>query len=272
LIPAAAAVQPPSSGALSSWAALFAFLVLRSLLARSPLAASRTAMNLLAVFSVAALLAAQFVLFTHFLDLPRSAPFWAGLPQGLFLLAAGAYGAWYSVRYRRNAELEEAALKLPGFAPADSGPARPDGKYSVKGRAAGTDVWLCATAVSQRRGPSRLDLEIACRADNPGGVRLAAYPEGVLNRPLRRLPPKSGPVPYWDWYTVRSEPPGAAEKYLPAAKKDGCRSVFGEPRGFRFLVLEADRLVCSFRIEGGLSKGLLSEIVDQTARLAASIR
>ncbi|HOI43439.1 MAG TPA: hypothetical protein PK523_10890, partial [Elusimicrobiales bacterium] len=192
--------------------------------------------------------------------------------QGLFLLAAGVYGLWYSVRYRRNEELAEAALKLPGFAPADSGPARPDGKYSVKASAAGTDVWLCATDISRRHGPRRLDLEIACRADNPGGVRLAAYPEGVFNRPLRSLPPVSGPVPYWDWYTVRSEPAGAAEKYLPAAKKDGVRSVFGERCGFRFLVLEGDRLVCSFRIEGGLSRGLLSEIVDQAARLAVSIR
>ncbi|HOI42385.1 MAG TPA: hypothetical protein PK523_05510, partial [Elusimicrobiales bacterium] len=64
LLLSGAGLAASGAAALWYWVAVFVFLALRALLARSPLAGSRASMNLLAGFSMVALIASPFVLLT----------------------------------------------------------------------------------------------------------------------------------------------------------------------------------------------------------------
>ena len=185
-------------------------------------------------------------------------------------IAAGLAGAVYGYRYHVNADLLELAAAL-GLAPADSGLTRPDGRYDLKGVMNGVEVLLDGADHAGGKGrPHSVGLDIKCRVANSSGAWIAAYPEGFGNRPLGSLPAETGPVPYWDWYTVRSEPPDAAEKLISAARGRP-DSVFQDKYGFKFLELKDKELFCRFQQEGFFREDWVRRLADQVSKLAASM-
>ena len=224
--------------------------------------------NILSLISIAATALGPFILLSAYLRSGQVPLLLAA--AGYLCLAGGLCGIFYWLKYRRNEELVKAALALGGFAVADTGWNKPDGKYDVKGVVNGVEMWLNGMDFSSKEGGPCLELEILCKVVNRLNARLAVYPSGFLYKPLfASLPPKIGYVPYWDWYAIHSEPAGAAEKLLSGARLNGIKTVFQDKYGFKFLELKGDRLRCVFKHALGMK--YLRETTGQVAVLAASI-
>lgn len=224
--------------------------------------------GVLAASAVSAM--AGFVTVMYYLgysELPHSRLFSA---LGYAGIAAGLAGAVYGYRYHVNTSLLALAARL-GLEPADSGITRPDGRYDLKGVMNGVELLLDGADYEGGRGrPHSVGLDVKCRAANSSGAWVTAYPEGFGSRPLGALPPEAGPVPYWDWYTVRSAPPKAAETLISAARglPD---NVFQEKYGFKFLELKEKELFCRFQRDGFFQEDWVRRVADQVSKLAASI-
>lgn len=185
-------------------------------------------------------------------------------------MAGGAAGMVYGYRYHINNSLLELAAEL-GLNPADSGLTRPDGRYDLKGFYKGVEVLLDGTDIDGNKGrPHCVALDVKCRVGNSSGAWVAAYPEEFGGRPLASLPPVAGPVGYWDWYTVRSEPPDAAERLISLARKRP-DTPFQDKDGFKFLELKGQELFCRFERPGYFSEQYVRHLLNGITALAASL-
>lgn len=226
--------------------------------------------NLLLVIMGLACGAAAVVAFAHAvfyassMELPRS-----GLMLSLSLagIAAGVAGAVYAYRYHINSSLLDLAPEL-GLSPADSGLTRPDGRYDLKGYCDGAELLLDGTDIEASKGrPHCVQLDIKCRVRNSGGAWLAAYPGGLTRRPLGSLPPKVEHVPYWDWYSVHSEPPDAAERML-APLRSLPENAFQDKYGFTYMEMKGGDALFRFAREGHFSAGYVRHLMSWVARFA----
>lgn len=189
---------------------------------------------------------------------------------GYFGMASGIVGALYAFRYHMNAGLIAIVSEIGGFEPADSGFTRPDGRYDIKGVMNGVRILMDGTDYpAHGKFPHSIALDIVCETLNPLNAHVVAYPEGKM--PVQALPKDIGHIPYWDWYTVRSEPVDAAEKYLSASRMDAS-TVFKDEYGFYSLELKGCKLICRFKGNGRFDKVFVREILEQVSKLAASIK
>lgn len=185
-------------------------------------------------------------------------------------MAGGLFAMFYGYRYHINPDLLKLAADL-GFAPADSGLTRPDGRYDLKGSILGVEVLLDGTSHESGKGrPATFSLDVKCRVANTAGAWVAAYPGGLGGRPLKGLPPKVEHVSYWDWHGVHSEPPDAAERLLASARANSS-TVFREKYGFKFLEIKGNELTCTFSGEGYFTSAYVRAVAGQAAALAAKI-
>ncbi len=185
-------------------------------------------------------------------------------------MAGGVLAMIYGFRYHINSDLLQLAAEI-GFAPADSGLTRPDGRYDLRGTVNGVEVLLDgSTYEATRNNRHSIALDVRCRVANTAGVRVAAYPGGLGGRPLKALPPSVEHVPYWDWHSVHSEPPDAAERLLAGARSIP-NTVFQDKYGFKFLEINGNELTCTFGREGYFTAQYLRAIVTQAAALAAKV-
>lgn len=207
---------------------------------------------------------AHSVFYAGSLELPHS-----GLMLSLSLagIAAGVAGSVYAYRYHVNASLLGLAPEL-GLSPADSGLTRPDGRYDLKGRCNGAELLLDGTDIEASKGrPHCVQLDIKCRVRNQGRAWLAAYPGGFTRRPIGALPAKIGHVPYWDWYSVHSEPPDAAERILAPLRAQP-DNAFQDKYGFTYLEMKDDEARFRFSREGYFSAGYVRHLMSWVARFA----
>ncbi|PIS46826.1 MAG: hypothetical protein COT17_06640 [Elusimicrobia bacterium CG08_land_8_20_14_0_20_51_18] len=167
------------------------------------------------------------------------------LPYAFIGLAAGVFGFYYGSAYKQNVEMLKLAEKI-GLEPARTGMREPDGKYDIKGVVEGVEVLADLEEMpGSRNSPASFNLEILCRVGNPLGVKLKVSPEGALGG----LAGGMSQVPYWDWYSVKTNNEGLILQVLPAARQSP-GSVFGKNYGFLSMELKGGEFKFSFGKKG----------------------
>jgi len=180
------------------------------------------------------------------------------------MLVSGMIGAYLGVRYQQSAEGRAIGREL-GFADASGG--GPDTIYDSKGVMNGVEVLFNVEQGSPgKHSPAVFRLEVLCRCPNISGVRLSARPEGLIPVPFGALP-RVPDVPRWDFYDVRCEPPEAALRLLPDARRGV--SVFSEEAGFEGMSLEGSEFRFVFSLQGYIGTAYTRRVLQEVSLLAS---
>lgn len=180
------------------------------------------------------------------------------------LLVFGMVGAYLGVRYQQSAEGRTIGREL-GFLDASGG--GPDGIYDSKGVMNGLEVLFNVEQGSPgKRSPAVFRLEVLCRCPNVSGVRLSARPEGLIVISLGSLS-RVPDVPRWDFYDVRCEPPEAALRLLPEARRGV--NVFSDEAGFESMSLEGSDFKFVFSLQGYIGTAYTRRVLQETSLLAS---
>jgi len=180
------------------------------------------------------------------------------------LLVSGMVGAYLGLRYYQSAEGRTIGREI-GFVDASGGGS--DGIYDSKGVMNGVEVLFNVEQGSPgKRSPAVFRLEVLCRCPNVSGVRLSVKPEGLIVIALGSLP-RVPDVPRWDFYDVRCEPPEAALRLLPDARRG--INVFSEEAGFESMSLEGTEFKFVFSLQGYIGTAYTRRVLQEVSLLAS---
>lgn len=184
------------------------------------------------------------------------------------VIALGAYGVYYGVRYQQSQAGVEIGEAL-GFSPTEMGLRSEDSYYTAKGSANGFEVFIYILQNPQNsRSGAWFKLEVMCRIANPTGLALEIY-TGLLNRPLRfsSLPPRVRGVPDWEDCVVRCNFPEAPARLLAGVPYGG--RVLNGDFGFQRLGLRDGKMQAYFRRSGYVEKEYVANAIEEVSKLAA---